>query len=524
MNGVAQSIATTPGTYATLTRSWTSGDTVTVRLPMAVRVEPSNDNPNVAAIFYGPVVLAGNYGSTTLSGPPALTSSVTRTSSSSLAFTATANGATVNLGPFYDAHGFNYTVYWIGQTAATGPPRSGCSTSRAAWCSASTNASTADGALALQWDDNGTTDHDWVPVVSGTSVKLRCVNSGKVLGVGNMSTADGARVLQWGDTGTADHLWTILDNGDGTHRVRNNHTGKLLGTASGSTARGAQVVMDPDNGSADNRWRFVPTGARRIQNVNSGRVLGVTDMSTADGALVIQWGDTGTADHLWTAVVGTNGYFRLRNQHTGKVLAVESGGTANGTRAVQMTDTGAPASSGGSGTRPVTRSASRRRRRARPRRPEHVDRSGRAGARLGRQRHERPSLALRVRRGRTRPAPLRERSAGWGSRCHARVGDRRSSERRDRAQRRGEPLDPAGRGHERQRAADGEDGQVGRGAPHERQVDDQQRPDQDGDGAGAAAAGRGKRRQRDEHERQPRLRPARTRGRARTPSARPPRT
>ena len=29
-----------------------------------------------------------------------------------LAFTATANGATVNLGPFHDAHGHNYTVYW----------------------------------------------------------------------------------------------------------------------------------------------------------------------------------------------------------------------------------------------------------------------------------------------------------------------------------------------------------------------------------------------------------------------------
>ena len=46
-----------------------------------------------------------------------------------------------------------------------------------------TNASTADGALAVQWDNYGATDHDWVPVVSGTAVKLRCVNSGKILGV-----------------------------------------------------------------------------------------------------------------------------------------------------------------------------------------------------------------------------------------------------------------------------------------------------------------------------------------------------
>ena len=61
------------------------------------------------------MVLSGNYGNTALSSLPSLTtSSVTRTCSTSLAFTATANGASVNLGPFYDAHGHNYTVYWAG--------------------------------------------------------------------------------------------------------------------------------------------------------------------------------------------------------------------------------------------------------------------------------------------------------------------------------------------------------------------------------------------------------------------------
>ncbi len=343
VNGAVQAIPTTPGTYASLTRSWASGDRVTVRLPMAVRVEPTNDNPGVAAILYGPVVLAGNYGSTSLSSPPALvTSSITRTSTTALTFSAQANGSTVNLVPFYDAHGFNYTVYWsvTGSTAATNGAFRLANVASGLVLGIQ-DASTADGATALVWDDSGTADHDWVPVVSGAALKLRCANGGKVLGVRDMSTADGAQVVQWGDTGTADHLWTVLDNGDGTHRVRNNHTGKLLGTAGGSTARGAAVVMDPDNGSADNRWRFVPSGARRILNVHTGLVLGVRDMSTADGAAVVQWGDNGTADHLWTAVVGSNGYVRLRNQHTGKVLAVEAGGTVNGTRAVQATDTGA---------------------------------------------------------------------------------------------------------------------------------------------------------------------------------------
>ncbi|ROO59093.1 hypothetical protein EDC02_0878 [Micromonospora sp. Llam0] len=342
VNGVAQSIATTPGTYAALTRSWTSGDAVTVRLPMQVAVEPANDNQNVVALVYGPVVLSGNYGNTTLSALPSLnTSSVTRTSTSSLAFTATANGATVNLGPFYDAQGHNYTVYWNRGGGGTDSSASfRLANAASGLVLGIQNMSTADGGLALQWADNGTADHEWQLIVDGTALRLRNVHSGKVLGVQNMSTADNTPILQWGDTGTADHRWTIVDVGDGSHKIRNVHTGKLLAILNGSTAQGARAVQDPDNGTADNQWRFLPTGARRIQNLGSGLVLGVQNMSTADGGLVIQWGDTGTADHLWTAMIDTGGYLRLRNSNSGKVLGVENASTANGARVLQWADNG----------------------------------------------------------------------------------------------------------------------------------------------------------------------------------------
>ena len=69
VNGATQSVATTPGSYATVTRSWAAGDTVTVRLPMRVVVQAANDNANVAAITYGPAVLCGNYGNTSLIAP-----------------------------------------------------------------------------------------------------------------------------------------------------------------------------------------------------------------------------------------------------------------------------------------------------------------------------------------------------------------------------------------------------------------------------------------------------------------------
>ncbi|MER5642967.1 RICIN domain-containing protein [Streptosporangium sp. NPDC002524] len=343
VNGVRQDVVTTPGTYASITRSWTSGDTVTVRLPMRVVLKAANDDPNLRAVTYGPVVLSGDYGNTALSSAPALIpSTITRASTSALAFTATANGAPVNLGPFHDAANHNYVVYW--NTSGQGGGGGGASfrliNAASGLALGIQNMSTADGGLALQWTDNGTADHDWVPVVDGNALRFRNVNSGKVLGVENMSTADNARILQWGDTGTADHRWTVADAGDGSVRIRNANSSKVLGILNGSTANGAQAVQDPDNGSADNRWRFVPNGARRVQNVATGMVLGVTGMSTADGALVVQWGDTGTADHLWTAVVDTGGYLRLRNSHSQKVLGVENAATAAGSRVLQWADNG----------------------------------------------------------------------------------------------------------------------------------------------------------------------------------------
>ncbi|GAA3273915.1 glycoside hydrolase family 127 protein [Dactylosporangium vinaceum] len=258
VNGVAQSVTATPGSYATVTRTWASGDTVTVRLPMQVVTRPTNDNAGVVALTYGPAVLAGNYGNSTLSSLPSLsTSSVVRTSTSALAFTATANGASVGLGPFYDAQGFNYTVYWAASGQGSGGGSYRLVNAASGLVLGVQNMSTADGGLALQWTDSGTADHNWEMITDGSAVRFRNVNSGKVLGVQNMSTADNAPVLQWTDNGTADHRWTLLDQGDGTYKIRNVNSGKLLAIQNNSTANGAFAVQDSDNGTADNRWRLV---------------------------------------------------------------------------------------------------------------------------------------------------------------------------------------------------------------------------------------------------------------------------
>jgi DUF1680 family protein len=113
INGAASNVAANPGSYATLSRDWKSGDIVTVKLPMKLRTIVANDKTSVAAVAYGPVVLSGNYGQQSLSSMPSLAlNTLKRTDTNKLAWSAQASGKEVALGPFYDAQGINYNVYW----------------------------------------------------------------------------------------------------------------------------------------------------------------------------------------------------------------------------------------------------------------------------------------------------------------------------------------------------------------------------------------------------------------------------
>ncbi|KAI1042368.1 hypothetical protein LB505_014491 [Fusarium chuoi] len=113
VNGQASNVAIESGKYATIKRQWKSGDTVTVQLPMSLHTVAANDDQTLGAIAFGPVILAGNYGQSTLNGNPTIDlASIKRKSNAGLTFDATSGGKAVELGPFYDAQGFNYAVYW----------------------------------------------------------------------------------------------------------------------------------------------------------------------------------------------------------------------------------------------------------------------------------------------------------------------------------------------------------------------------------------------------------------------------
>lgn len=83
------------------------------------------------------------------------------------------------------------------------------------------------------------------------------VNSGLVLGITNASTAAGADALQWTDNGTADHLWYINPVGNGEYQIVNANSGLALGIANASTTSGALALQWNDNGTSDHLWKLV---------------------------------------------------------------------------------------------------------------------------------------------------------------------------------------------------------------------------------------------------------------------------
>jgi hypothetical protein len=58
VNGRLQEALSTPGSYATIARTWSGGDRVEVAMPFALRTEGFRDNPQRFAFLNGPVVLA----------------------------------------------------------------------------------------------------------------------------------------------------------------------------------------------------------------------------------------------------------------------------------------------------------------------------------------------------------------------------------------------------------------------------------------------------------------------------------
>ena len=138
VNGKTLEAAPTPGSYLTIAHNWRNGDRIELTLPMRLRIEAMPDDRNMIAILYGPLVLAGEFGSDGLdekmlegpSGPPiqrapnidiphlrragADPASWIKPADKPLTFRAAAQPQDVTLAPLNTIFGKRYTVYWQG--------------------------------------------------------------------------------------------------------------------------------------------------------------------------------------------------------------------------------------------------------------------------------------------------------------------------------------------------------------------------------------------------------------------------
>ena len=69
VNGKSIAVIAKPGSYIVVERKWKTGDKIEDSYPMELRLVPANDNPNKAAIAFGPILLAGKMGKEGLQAP-----------------------------------------------------------------------------------------------------------------------------------------------------------------------------------------------------------------------------------------------------------------------------------------------------------------------------------------------------------------------------------------------------------------------------------------------------------------------
>lgn len=69
VNGKKMKIKQSPSGYITIDRTWKNGDKIEVHYPMHLYLAETNDNPDKAAIMYGPLVLAGTMGTEGMKAP-----------------------------------------------------------------------------------------------------------------------------------------------------------------------------------------------------------------------------------------------------------------------------------------------------------------------------------------------------------------------------------------------------------------------------------------------------------------------
>jgi DUF1680 family protein len=62
INGQLQQVTAQPSSYLSIRRTWRDGDRIEMTMPMHLWLCPMPDDANLAAVMYGPLMLAGQLG------------------------------------------------------------------------------------------------------------------------------------------------------------------------------------------------------------------------------------------------------------------------------------------------------------------------------------------------------------------------------------------------------------------------------------------------------------------------------
>jgi len=116
VNGTEAPQKARPTSYLALTREWKDGDRVDLSLPMSLHACPMPDDPEMVAVMYGPVVLAGispDPDAVFLSDPRDPTRWIAKTNDGPLTFATQGQKTTMRLAPWYQVVDEPYGIYWI---------------------------------------------------------------------------------------------------------------------------------------------------------------------------------------------------------------------------------------------------------------------------------------------------------------------------------------------------------------------------------------------------------------------------
>jgi uncharacterized protein len=69
INGKKMRVRQKPGSYIVLDKTWKVGDKIDITYPMSLHLVATNDDPDMAAVLYGPIVLAGDMGTEGMKAP-----------------------------------------------------------------------------------------------------------------------------------------------------------------------------------------------------------------------------------------------------------------------------------------------------------------------------------------------------------------------------------------------------------------------------------------------------------------------